>query len=530
MASRQELRALITIAGRIDPSLQSAMLRASGESMRLQNNLRNSGNELNRVSTIAKGTFLGAIAARGFSLITSRMAGFAGEGVKLASDLTEVQNVVDVTFGESAGQINAWSLKAMKAFGLSELSAKNYSSTMGSMLKSSGITGEGLIKMSENLTGLAGDLASFRNLSQDEAFTKIQSGISGETEPLKQIGINMSVANLEAFALSKGIKSSYQNMDQASQTILRYNFLLEHTKDAQGDFSNTRETFANQMRTFKTNTQAMSAAVAENVLPTLTKLLIAGNNWMDAGGGIGRASELAGQAFKLMGDGVQWAMNNSNWLIPVVSGVTSALAGYEVINGVVKLYKAWGIVTSIQTFLQQGLNVAMRENPIGIIVTALGLVVTAGVAVYKNWDWLMAKGKEFFAWIGKVAEPIKNFFGGGSSDVSSKSLSYGSDGMRAYASGGIATRPSIFGEGPTAEMAIPLERSPRSFGLLNQTARILGVGGSSSSSSIVNHINFSPVIQGGYSPQLAQVLDDASEKFAQMLEDYYERKEAVSFG
>lgn len=140
-------------------------------------------------------------------------------GWQVASDLQEVQNVVDVTFGEQGSQkINGWSQSLLNAYGLSELSAKKYSSTLGAMLKSSGMADEQTMQMSQNLTMLAGDMASFYNLDSETAFEKLRSGISGETEPLKQLGINMSVANLQAYAMSQGIKKSYGEMSQAEQT------------------------------------------------------------------------------------------------------------------------------------------------------------------------------------------------------------------------------------------------------------------------------------------------------------------------
>ena len=136
----------------------------------------------------------------------------------------------------------------LQGFGLSELSAKKYSSTLGAMMKSSGLAGVQMEGMSKKLTELAADMASFYNLSTDEAFDKIRSGISGETEPLKQLGVNMSVANLEAYALTQGIKKQYSEMNQAQQTLLRYNYLLSVTKDAQGDFARTSGSWANQVR------------------------------------------------------------------------------------------------------------------------------------------------------------------------------------------------------------------------------------------------------------------------------------------
>lgn len=525
MASRQELRALITIAGRIDPSLQSAMLRASGESMRLSNNLRNSANGLNRVSTIATGTFLGAIAARGLSELSSRISGIATESIKLASNLVEVQNVVDVTFGQSANHINAWSKKALSAFGLSELQAKQFSGTMGAMLKSSGITGEGMVKMSENLAGLSGDFASFYNLNQEDAFEKIRSGISGETEPLKQLGINMSVANMEAFAMSQGIKTSYSKMDQASQSILRYNYLLSVSKDAQGDFNRTQDGYANQQRLFKINMQQLGATIAKEVLPHLTQFLQYANKWAQ-NADVGKITQNIANAFKIMGDGIQWARDNSYWLIPAVSGVVGSMTALSIIGTVTKLLDFLKLSTIASTWAQHGFNAALRANPIGIAVTAIGLLVAGGVALWKNWDTVMAKGRELWAWINKVAEPIKNFFGGGYEN----NLTIASENLTPYASGGIATKASIFGEAG-AEMAIPLQRTSRSLGLLQQTANILGVGGSNSSGQR-NEVNitYAPVIQGSSGPEVQSALNTSFEQFKVWAEEYFGDKGRVAFG
>jgi hypothetical protein len=112
------------------------------------------------------------------------MIDFGMQCVNAASDLEEVQNVVDVTFGDSASRIDAWAKTAINQFGLTETKAKQFASTMGAMMKSSGLAGNEIVEMSESLAGLAADMASFYNLDFDTAFQKIRSGISGETEPL----------------------------------------------------------------------------------------------------------------------------------------------------------------------------------------------------------------------------------------------------------------------------------------------------------------------------------------------------------
>lgn len=204
---------------------------------------------------------------------TAALVNFGKESLMLASDIEEVQNVIDVTFGRGAKQIEEFAKSAAEAYGLSELSAKQYTGTMGAMLKSSGLAVGAAQEMSIALTGLTGDLASFYNLDTDTAFEKIRSGISGETEPLKQLGINMSVANLEAYALTQGITKSYNAMSQAEQVMLRYNYLVSVTADAQGDFARTSNSLANQLRILSLNFDQLKIAVGNALMPIAQAVL-----------------------------------------------------------------------------------------------------------------------------------------------------------------------------------------------------------------------------------------------------------------
>lgn len=206
---------------------------------------------------------------------------FSKACIQAASDLQEVQNVVDTVFGESSAIIDNFAKNAVKSLGLSELSAKKYASTMGAMLKSMKLSDKEVLVMSQNMTALAGDMASFYNLSGDEAFQKIRSGISGETEPLKQLGINMSVANLEAYALSKGIDKSYNSMTQAEQALIRYNYLLDTTKDAQGDFARTSDSWANQTRVLAEQWNTFKSVLGSSFIQVLTPIVQALNLIME---------------------------------------------------------------------------------------------------------------------------------------------------------------------------------------------------------------------------------------------------------
>ena len=212
------------------------------------------------------GNIVGKLTAAGIGAI---LLNWGKAAVEAASDLSEVQNVVDTVFGEGANQIDSWAKKAGQQFGLTETQAKKFTSTLGAMMKSSGLAGNEIVNMSTDLAGLAADMASFYNLDFETAFEKIRSGISGETMPLKQLGINMSVANLEAFALAQGLEKTFSEMDQGEQTMLRYQYLMQATSDAQGDFAKTSDGFANAQRRIESSIESIKTSVGNILLPTI---------------------------------------------------------------------------------------------------------------------------------------------------------------------------------------------------------------------------------------------------------------------
>lgn len=201
------------------------------------------GNGFSGLKRIIAGISVAAIAAGLYKL--------GKEAVTTASDLVEVQNVVDTAFGSMANQANGFAKSALDSFGMSELTAKRTSSTFMAMAKGMNINGQAAANMSLKLTGLSGDMASFYNVSQDTAATALKSVFTGETEALKQFGVVMTENNLKAFAMKNGMSSNIQAMDQASQTTLRYMYVMNALNLAQGDFAKTSNTWANQTRILK---------------------------------------------------------------------------------------------------------------------------------------------------------------------------------------------------------------------------------------------------------------------------------------
>lgn len=283
------------------------------------------------------------------------------QAIDYASDLVEVQNVVDVTFAEGAEEVNKWSKSALDAYGLNELSAKRYSSTLGAMMKSSGLAGDEVRKMSMDMTALAGDMASFYNLSGDEAFEKIKSGISGETEPLKALGINMSDANLQTFAYSQGINKLTKDMSQAEKVQLRYGYLLSVTSDAQGDFARTQDSFSNQTKLLAEKWNAFRGEMATGLLPVLTMVIQVMNNMITVAQAV-------------------YDFISANWSVfaPLIYGIVGALTIFVTY---LTLVKTWSLICA---GAQAVWNAVMMANPIMIIVMAIMAVIGAIVALC-NW-------------------------------------------------------------------------------------------------------------------------------------------------
>lgn len=217
--------------------------------------------------------------AAGFSAVKigKALLDLGKDAIQAASDLQEVQNVVDTTFGGNANKIEAWAKDAGTQFGLTETQAKKFSSTMGAMLKSSGMAGDQIVEISTDLAGLAADMASFYNLDFEEAFSKIRSGMSGMTMPLKELGIDMSVDTMNAFALAQGLDKTFSQMSQSEQTMLRYQYLMKATADAQGDFARTSDGYANGIRQLETNLTSLKTNIGNAILPTINEL-VAGIN------------------------------------------------------------------------------------------------------------------------------------------------------------------------------------------------------------------------------------------------------------
>lgn len=213
---------------------------------------------------------MGSVAKLGVAIGSAFMI---KDAFSLGSDLQEVQNVVDVTFTAMSEKVDEFAKKAYKTAGLSETMAKQYVGTFGSMAKAFGFIEEDAYTMSTVLTQLTGDLASFKNLSQEDAFSKLKGVFTGETEALSNIGIVMTQTALDSYALEKGLGKTTKQMSEQEKVALRYQFVLDMLADANGDYVRTLGSWANQTKLLDTSISQLKATVGQGLINLFTPVL-----------------------------------------------------------------------------------------------------------------------------------------------------------------------------------------------------------------------------------------------------------------
>lgn len=205
--------------------------------------------------------------------VTLPIAAAGVASVKLASDLEETKNKIKAVFGDSAKEVENWAKTSVDSMGLARQTAMDMTATMGDMATSMGFSADESAKMGMELTKRAADMASFKNISIDIANTALTSVFTGETESLKKMGVVMTEANLQAYALAKSMQKSYKDMTQAEKVQLRYAYVMEMTSNAAGDFERTQGGVANQSRIVTESLKELGASMGEVLIPVAQTLL-----------------------------------------------------------------------------------------------------------------------------------------------------------------------------------------------------------------------------------------------------------------
>nr|DAQ28128.1 MAG TPA: minor tail protein [Caudoviricetes sp.] len=280
----------------IDNKSQKAIKKLNKETTSLEKNLKKTGNTgaksmrqissgANKSSKFVSGlrASLGKIAgilAAGFSI--RAIVNIGKEAVNLASDLTEVQNVVNTAFGSMSQKMEDFADTAIDTYGISKLTAKNIGSTYTAMARGMGQSLDEATDKALEMTGRVADIASFYNLTIDRANTIGRAVYSGETEPLKQIGVIMTENQLAAFALANGYATLYKNMNAAQKLEVRQAYFLSQTSLAAGDFVKTQDSWANQTKILSERWKEFLSVLGTGLIQILTPVLKFLNQFVSA--------------------------------------------------------------------------------------------------------------------------------------------------------------------------------------------------------------------------------------------------------
>lgn len=224
--------------------------------------------------------------------VTTPLVAAGGYAIKMAASFNESLNKVDVAFKSSSQQVKDFAKTTLESAGIAEGTALNMAANFGDMATSMGLGVGEAAKLSTSLVQLAGDLASMKDVQVEVAQTALQGIFTGETESLKRLGIAMQQNNVENYALSKGYKITFDQLTQTEQIMWRYNYVMNATRNSQGDFARTSESAANQMRSFGENTKQVSVEIGQVMLPAVTSIVSALNDAMK--GFVGASDETKG--------------------------------------------------------------------------------------------------------------------------------------------------------------------------------------------------------------------------------------------
>ena len=291
--------------------------------------------------------------------VTAPITLAGGAAIKFASDFQESLNKVDVSFKNSSQEVKDFAKTTLESFGIAEGTALDMAALFGDMSTSMGLSTDEAANLSTSLVGLAGDLASFKNMNIDEVTTALNGVFTGETESLKRLGIVMTEVNLKQFAMEQGITKNIKLFTQAEKVQLRYNYVMAQTTNAQGDFARTSGGSANQMRIFQESLKELGAEFGQVLLPIFTKIITKVNGLL--------------KQFKALSP-------ETKKVIVVVAGVVAAIGpllfaiGTLTSTVIPALITGFGVVTKAAGLFRIAITAA--TGPIGLIVTAITGLLT----------------------------------------------------------------------------------------------------------------------------------------------------------
>jgi len=373
-----EVGSLFVVIGAKTQEFSNSLLRVEKEMQGLESRFEGFGRIGERMTGFGTKLMVG---------LTLPITGLGAAITKIGSDANESENLFEVSFASMADAARAWSDQVSQALGINAYELRKNAGMFNVMFKSMGFGEQAAYQMSTGLAQLSYDFASFYNLKPDEAFEKIRSGITGEIEPLRSLGILVDENNVKTYAYKNGIAAQGKELTEAQKVAARYGVILESTKAAQGDLVRTGDQVANQARRTTASLQELAATLYKNLEPSIKVILIKINEW------------IAG--FK--------KITPEQQKVVLIAAALAALIGPLTfgIGILLKTIQAWAVAVKTVTLAFNALRVAILTNPMGLLITAIIAVTAAiigfAVAWSKNWFGIRDKTRS-------IAELISSYF------------------------------------------------------------------------------------------------------------------------
>lgn len=326
-----------------------------------------------KVGKIKDGFEKAGNAAKPFSAIA---AGGLVASAKAAGDLQEQVAKTEAVFKKQSDEMDKFAESSLKNFNMAENTSRDLMNTYGAMGSGLGLTADENAKLAKSLTGLTADTVAFNDVSNDRAQTALKGIYTGETEALKALGVVMTQANLDTYALNKGYGKTVKEMTEAEKVTLRYNYVMDAMSDAQGAAKREQDSFNGQLRYFKEQIIEIATRIGEQMMPVMEDLLKKVNDFVE------KIANLDDKGFK----NIAKALVGIAAVAPLLLGVgkilgvvQSALMGWA---GALRLIKG----TKFAAFLAKTFGTATMGPIVAVIAGVVAAVVAIGVALKQLWD------------------------------------------------------------------------------------------------------------------------------------------------
>src|SRR4051812_10537563 len=326
----------------------------------------------------ALGTAVGSLAGGALAAVGSKIVDFVGGSVDAFARLQDSTQAAGVVFGQSFGKVEQFANQAATSLGISKSAALDASITFGTFGKAAGLAGDDLAQFSNGMVGLAGDMASFRGTSPEEAITAIGAAFRGEFDPIEKYGVLINAATVKQEAERLGLIAHDKELDSHSRILATRSLILKQTSDAQGDFARSGDSVANTQKRIAAETENAQAALGEKLAPAYLALLNAINPVIT---GITAFLDVIGRVVTFV-----WQWKDAIAAVLVVLGILNAqtIAFNAVMAAYLIQQTAIQVATKAWTAVQWLLNAALTANPVGLVVAAVAALVAGIIIAYNH--------------------------------------------------------------------------------------------------------------------------------------------------